>query len=81
MATGRVKSKTTNLVFVASLLKHAAFRSKRKDWSTHNQDNVSEWTDISTCRMLIHYKNPTKLIGLVQSGHQLIDMRLVLAMK
>ena len=51
VATGRVKSKTTNLVFVASLLKHAAFRSKRKDWSTHNQDNVSEWTDISTCRM------------------------------
>ena len=46
-----------------------------------SQDNVSEWTDISTCRLLIHYKNPTKLIGLVQSGHQLIDMRLVLAMK
>ena len=28
--------------------KHAAFRRKSKDWLTRNQNNVSEWSDIST---------------------------------
>ena len=27
--------------------KHAALRSKSKDWLTRNQDNVSEWGDMS----------------------------------
>ena len=27
--------------------KHAAFRRKNKDWLTRNQDNVSEWEDMS----------------------------------
>ena len=27
--------------------KHAALRSKSKDWLTRNQDNVSEWSDMS----------------------------------
>jgi hypothetical protein len=27
--------------------KHAAFRRKSKDWLTRNQDNVSEWGDMS----------------------------------
>ena len=26
--------------------KHAALRSKSKDWLTRNQDNVSEWSDM-----------------------------------
>jgi hypothetical protein len=29
--------------------KNAALRRKRKDWFTQNQDNVSEWGDISIC--------------------------------
>jgi hypothetical protein len=28
--------------------KHAALRSKSKDWLAQNQDNVSKWKDIST---------------------------------
>ena len=27
--------------------KHAALRRKSKDWMDHNQDNVSEWGNIS----------------------------------
>ena len=32
--------------------KHAALRSKSKDWLTRNQNNVSEWSDISTRELL-----------------------------
>ena len=28
--------------------KHAALRRKNKDWFSRNQNNVSEWSDIST---------------------------------
>ncbi len=34
--------------------KHAALRRKSKDWLGRNQDNVSEWDDISICRLLFH---------------------------
>jgi len=40
-----------------------------------NQDNVSEQSNMSAdCCLseLNHYKNPTKCVGLVQSGHHLI---------
>jgi len=47
---------------------------KNKDWLALNQDNVSEWGDMSIHGLLFHYKDPTKCVGLVQSGphHQLI---------
>jgi hypothetical protein len=32
--------------------KHAALRRKSKDWFAHNQNNVSEWSDMSTHRLL-----------------------------
>ena len=32
--------------------KHAALRRKSKDWLVWNQDNVSEWSDMSTRRLL-----------------------------
>jgi len=28
---------------------HAALRSKSKNWLAQNQDNVSEWSDMSMC--------------------------------
>ena len=28
--------------------KHTAIRRKSKDWSARNQNNVSEWSDMST---------------------------------
>jgi hypothetical protein len=32
--------------------KHAALRRKSKDWLAWNQNNVSEWSDMSSCRLL-----------------------------
>ena len=32
--------------------KHAALRRKSKDWMTRNQNNVFEWSDISTRGLL-----------------------------
>ena len=31
---------------------HAALRRKSKDWLAQNQNNVSEWSDMSTRRLL-----------------------------
>ena len=33
--------------------KHAALRRKSKDWLARNQNNVSEWSDISTRGLLL----------------------------
>jgi hypothetical protein len=32
--------------------KHAALRRKSKDWLAQNQNNVSEWSDMSTLGLL-----------------------------
>ena len=32
---------------------HAALRRKSKDWLARNQNNVSEWSDMSTHRLLL----------------------------
>ena len=32
--------------------KHAALKSKSKDWLARNQDNVSKWSDMSTSGLL-----------------------------
>jgi hypothetical protein len=54
---------------------HAALRRKSKNWSTRNQDNVSEWGDMSIrdccVSQLALYKNPTKRVGLIQRGPHL----------
>ena len=34
------------------LLLHTALRSKRKDWLARDQNNVFEWSDMSTCGLL-----------------------------
>jgi hypothetical protein len=51
--------------------KHAALRSKSKVWFARNQNNVSEWSDMSIrglfqCASTI--KNPTQHVCLQQSG-------------
>ena len=33
--------------------KHAALRRKSKDWLARNQNNVSEWSDMSTRGLLL----------------------------
>jgi len=44
------------LVFVAYNAKHSESRRKIKDWLARNQDNVFEWSDMSTRGLLFHYK-------------------------
>jgi hypothetical protein len=45
----RVKTKTIKLVSASYFsAKHVAIRRKNKDLLAQNQDNVSEWSDIST---------------------------------
>ena len=49
--------------------KHAASMRKSKHWLARNQDNVSEWGDMSVRGLVsvsYHYKNPTMRVGLVQ---------------
>ena len=33
--------------------KHTALRRKSRDWLARNQNNVSEWSDMSTRRLLV----------------------------
>ena len=46
--------------------KHTALRSKSKDWLTRNQNNVSEWSDISIRVLLLSRASTIKL---QLSGH------------
>jgi len=46
--------------------KHAPLRRKIKDWLARNQNNVSEWSDMSTRGLLFQW---AKSVGLEQSGH------------
>jgi hypothetical protein len=41
--------------------KHAAIRKKSKDWLVRNQDNVWEWGDMSTHRLLFQWANTIKI--------------------
>jgi hypothetical protein len=41
--------------------KHAALRSKSKDWLAQKQNNVSEWSDMSTRRLLFQWANTLKI--------------------
>ena len=51
--------------------KHTALRRKSKDWLARNQNNVSEWSDMSTCGLLLQLER----VDLEQSGpyHHLIE--------
>jgi hypothetical protein len=41
--------------------KHAALRRKSKDWLARNQNNVSEWSDISTRGLLFQWASAKKI--------------------
>jgi hypothetical protein len=40
--------------------KHAALRRKGKDWSAQNENNVSEWSDMSTRGLLFQWSSTIK---------------------
>ena len=42
------QTKDYNIGICCFSTKHAALRSKSKDWLARNQNNVSEWSDMST---------------------------------
>ena len=41
--------------------KHAALRSKSKDWFARNQNNVSEWGDMSIHGLLFQWASTIKI--------------------
>ena len=41
--------------------KHAALRRKSKDWLARNQDNVSEWGEISIRGLLFQWASTIKI--------------------
>ena len=41
--------------------KHAALRRKSKDWLARNQNNVSEWGDMSIHRLLFQWASTIKI--------------------
>ena len=46
------QTKDYNIGIFCFSAKHAALRRKSKDCLARNQNNVSEWSDISTCGLL-----------------------------
>jgi hypothetical protein len=46
------QTKDYNIGICCFSAKHAALRRKSKDWLARNQDNVSEWGDMSVRGML-----------------------------
>ena len=46
------KTKDYNIGICCFSAKHAALRRKSEDWLARNQNNVSEWGDMSVCGML-----------------------------
>jgi hypothetical protein len=48
--SGQTKDNEIGISFFST--KHAALRRKDKDWLARNQDNVSEWGNMSICGLL-----------------------------
>jgi hypothetical protein len=59
---------------------HTALRRKNQDWLSRNQDNVSEWGDMSICRLLFQWTSTIKIelsvlpVGLVQAELIIISL-------
>ena len=46
------QTKDYNIGMCGLSVKHAALGSKSKDWLARNQNNVSDWSDLFTHRLL-----------------------------
>ena len=74
--SGQTKDNTVGICCFSA--KHEVLRIKNKHWLALNQDNVSDWSDISVRGRFVQctstIQNPTKLVGLAKSGphHHLI---------
>ena len=89
---GRVKLKTIKLVGISCFsAEHAAIRSKSKDWFARYQDNVSEFSDIYTHRLLFRWASTiiiqvfvlykVDIIIMLCSNHDIAEKLLYLALK
>ena len=55
------QTKDYNIGICCFSAKHAALRRKSKDWLARNQNNVSEWSDISTRGLLFQSASTVKI--------------------
>jgi hypothetical protein len=51
--SGQTKDNQIGICFFSA--KHAALRRKSKDWLARNQDNMSEWGDMSIRELLFQW--------------------------
>ena len=59
--TRSVQTKDYKIGICCFSAKHAALKSKRKDWLTQNQNNVSEWSGIYTRGLLFQRVSTMKI--------------------
>ena len=57
--SGQTKDYTIGICCFSA--KHAALGSKSKDWLAHNQDNVSEWSNMSIHGLLFQWASTIKI--------------------
>ena len=57
--SGQTKDYTIDICCFST--KHSALRKKSKDWLAQNQDNVSEWGDMSIHGMLFQEASTIKI--------------------
>lgn len=66
------QTKFYDLCCFSPMYMYAVLRSNSNDWLDRNQNNVSEWRNMSTaccfCKVPL-WKNPTMCVGPVQSVH------------
>jgi hypothetical protein len=62
------KKKHENILVVSIFIciccfsaKHAVLKRKSKDWLARNQDNMSEWGDMSICGLLFQRASTIKI--------------------
>ena len=56
---GQTKDYKIGICFFST--KHAALKRKSKDWLIQNQNNVYEWSDMSTRRLLFQWTSTIKI--------------------
>jgi hypothetical protein len=57
--SGQTKDYKINICCFST--KHTAQRRKNKDWLARNQNNVSQWSDMSTCGLLFQWASTKKI--------------------
>jgi hypothetical protein len=59
--SGQTKNDKIGISICDFIVKHAALRSKSKDWLARNQDYVSDCSDMSSCELLFQCSSTIKI--------------------